>query len=155
VRDRDGASQLIVRDPDGTDRELVNRTGARIGDVAFSPDGDHIAFTLEDEQQPGIYLAHTRADQGARGGRQLDMLVAPVRSLDEMARDQAPALEKLKGGLRSSAQARGRRPGFLSGFFASPSHGRNSTLLAPTNTSIPALSARSPSNIGSKARSDA
>jgi len=52
-------SQIAVREPDGTLRELARRPAAVITDLAFSPDGRSIAFVLENTAEPGLYLAST------------------------------------------------------------------------------------------------
>jgi dipeptidyl aminopeptidase/acylaminoacyl peptidase len=59
-RHRANMSQLVVRDPDGIDRELMRRSDAKIADLAFSPDGKSIAFVLQDSKEPGIYLTSTQ-----------------------------------------------------------------------------------------------
>jgi Tol biopolymer transport system component len=70
VRARDGASELIVRDPDGTEREVARPAGAGIGaaisDVAFSPDGGQLAFVIKNTKEPGIYLLALSQDTPAK-----------------------------------------------------------------------------------------
>jgi Tol biopolymer transport system component len=81
VRVREGASQLIVRDPDGTEREVASPAaaglGAAIHDVAFSPDGGQLAFVLKNTKEPGIY--RLALAQGA-----------PANRLTEDASDAGP-----------------------------------------------------------------
>jgi len=114
VRNRAGASQIVLRDPDGTDRELMSRPGARITNLAFSPDGRSIAFVLGDVNEPGIYLASTDESRPANRLTEDPSDVRPVFVGDELiftrhGADRAPRLMRM-GVDGTGARLASRRP---------------------------------------------
>ena len=69
--------RVMVRDPDGTLREVFRYEDARVTGLAFSPDGTELAYALGSHTEPGIYVAR------------LDSNAAPNRLTEENA-DHVP-----------------------------------------------------------------
>jgi DNA-binding beta-propeller fold protein YncE len=61
VRTNEHGRALVIRNADGTEREVTRRKN-RITNITISHDGQKLAYVLADSKEPGIYLSEIRGN---------------------------------------------------------------------------------------------